>query len=173
MYWRRMHKFAPLYQRRRLFGVKFYVTIVLFGELGRAEMELEFVLRPTASRPVPLAIGLPFGAHDQILSFFPFDKYFVVLPRAPSLTRGRVCNLQCNHWGPITIHYRTIWDCVPSSSPLTARRDCGGGIPTRLHTGETTIAYLKALLRMRLTETKPQSVSRQKLWRSVDEDQAH
>jgi hypothetical protein len=39
------------------------------------------------------------------------------------------------HWGPITTHYRLIWDCVPSLSPLTTRRDYGGGILTRLHTG--------------------------------------
>jgi hypothetical protein len=30
---------------------------------------------------------------------------------------------QPGHWGPITIHYRLIWDCVPSSSPLTIRRE--------------------------------------------------
>jgi hypothetical protein len=29
---------------------------------------------------------------------FPFDSYFVVVPRAPSRTRGRVCSLQCNRW---------------------------------------------------------------------------
>jgi hypothetical protein len=29
---------------------------------------VEFILRPTVSRPVPLGIGLTFGAHDQILS---------------------------------------------------------------------------------------------------------
>jgi hypothetical protein len=34
------------------------------------ELELEFALRPTVSRPVRLGIGLPFGANDQILSFF-------------------------------------------------------------------------------------------------------
>jgi hypothetical protein len=56
------------------------------------------------------------------------------LHTAPSLTRGRVCNLQCSHWGPITIHYRLIWDCVRSSSPLTIRKECGGGILNRLHT---------------------------------------
>jgi hypothetical protein len=60
--------------------------------------------------------------------------------RTPSLTRGRVCNLQCNHWGPITIHYRLIWDCVPSSSPFMTRRDYGGAILTRLHTRSREIA---------------------------------
>jgi hypothetical protein len=59
---------------------------------------LEFVLLPTASRPVRFGIGLPFGAHDQIWSSIPFDNYFVVLPRTPSLTRGWLCNLQCNRW---------------------------------------------------------------------------
>jgi hypothetical protein len=39
------------------------------------------------------------------------------------------------HWGPITIHYRLVWDCVPSSSPLMTRRDYGGGILIHLHTG--------------------------------------
>jgi hypothetical protein len=62
------------------------------------EMNLEFVLWSTVSWPVRLGIRLPFGAHDQIFIFFffSFDNYFVVLPRAPSLLRGRVCNLKCN-----------------------------------------------------------------------------
>jgi hypothetical protein len=95
---------------------------------------VESILRSTVSRPVPFGIGLPFRAHDQILSLS-WQLLCCSSCRAPSLTRGRVCNLQCNHWGPITIHYCLIWDCVPSSSPLTTRRDYGEGILTRLHTG--------------------------------------
>jgi hypothetical protein len=49
---------------------------------------LEFVLRPTDSRPVRLGIFF----------IFSFDNYFVVVHRASSLTRGRVCSLQCNRW---------------------------------------------------------------------------
>jgi hypothetical protein len=57
--------------------------------------------------------------------------------RAPSLTRGRVCNLQWNRWlvRSLRTNYRLIWDCVPPSSPLTTRRDYGGSILTRLNTG--------------------------------------
>jgi hypothetical protein len=43
------------------------------------------------------------------------------------------------HWGPITIHYRLIWDCVPSSSPLMTRWDCGGGILTCLYMGSQVL----------------------------------
>jgi hypothetical protein len=46
------------------------------------------------------------------------------------------------HWGPITTLCRLIWDCVPSSSPLTTRRNYGGGILTRLHTGNSEIFLL-------------------------------
>jgi hypothetical protein len=38
---------------------------------------------------------------------------------------------------PVTIHYRLIRDCVPFLSPLTTRRDYGGGILTCLHTGQS------------------------------------
>jgi hypothetical protein len=71
--------------------------------------------------------------------------YFVV----PSLTIGLVCNLLYNCFWYLpeqslvgrspaeltAIFYCLIWDCVPSSSPLTTRRDYGGGILTRLHKG--------------------------------------
>jgi hypothetical protein len=81
-------------------------------------LELEFVLRPTVSRPTSspwyrAPLWDPWS--DLHFSFFSFDNYFVVLPKAPSLTRGRVCSLQCNRcwsgqWRPITTLYRLIWD---------------------------------------------------------------
>jgi hypothetical protein len=68
--------------------------------------------------------------------FFSVDKYLIILSMASSLTRKRVCILQWNHpLVPITILYFLIWDCVPFLSPLTTRRDYGGSILTRLHTG--------------------------------------
>jgi hypothetical protein len=106
-------------------------------------LELQFFLRPTDSRPVRLGIGLPYGIFDQILSSFSADKYLILLSKASSLTRKRVCSLQCNHsLVPITIHYRLIWDCVPFLSPLTTRRDYSGGILTRLHMGKREIFLL-------------------------------
>jgi hypothetical protein len=77
--------------------------------------------------------------------FYPYpffsDNCFAVLPIGRRLWRedGSVTYSATadwsGHWWPITIHYRLIWDCVPSSSPLTARRDYSGSILTRLHTG--------------------------------------
>jgi hypothetical protein len=103
---------------------------------------VEFIVRPTVSRSIRFGIALPFGAHDHILSLsFLWWKLFVVLPvgrplwrEDGSITYSAVADWS-GHWGPITIHYLLIWNCVPSSSPLTSRRDSGGGILTRLHTG--------------------------------------
>jgi hypothetical protein len=106
-----------------------------------SEFYFEFILRPTDSRTVNLGIGPPFGTLDQILSWSSFlsDNYFILLSKASSLTIKRVCSWQCNHsLVPITILYRLIWDCVPLLSPLTMRSDYGGGILTRLHTGDIT-----------------------------------
>jgi hypothetical protein len=47
-------------------------------------------------------IGIQFVPHRKFISF--------------------PLQIQPGHWGPITIHYRLIWDCVPSSLPLTTCR---------------------------------------------------
>jgi hypothetical protein len=62
-------------------------------------MELEFFLRLTVSQPVCLGIEHPFGILDKILSCSSFssDNYFILRSKASSLTRKRVCSLQCNH----------------------------------------------------------------------------
>jgi hypothetical protein len=52
------------------------------------KLELEF-LRPTASRPVRLDMGPPFGTLALLSSS---DNYFILLSKAPSLTRKR-----CSH----------------------------------------------------------------------------
>jgi hypothetical protein len=68
--------------------------------ITHCKTEFEFIVRPTVSRPVRLGIGLPFGANDQILSlsFFFLWQLLCSSCRGPSLTRGRVCNLQWNRW---------------------------------------------------------------------------
>jgi hypothetical protein len=63
------------------------------------ELELEFFLRLTVSQPVRPGIRPPFGTLDQMLScsYFSSDNYFILRSKASSLTRKRVCSLQCNH----------------------------------------------------------------------------
>jgi hypothetical protein len=102
----------------------------------------EFFLWPTDSRPVRLGIGPPFGANDQIYISLLFwtDNYFYYFSFASSLTRKWVCSLECLHslvrsFTTSNHTLRLIRDCVPFLSPLTTRRDYGGGILTRLHTG--------------------------------------
>jgi hypothetical protein len=79
---------------------------------------------------------------------FSSDNYLILLSKASSLTRKRVCSLQRNHsLAPITIFSRLVWDCVPFLpflSPLTTRRDYGGSILTRLHTGHRPTVITRA-----------------------------
>jgi hypothetical protein len=63
-----------------------------------SQRQVQDLLRPTVNRPVRLGVGPPLGAHDQILNFILSDNCFLSSSCiAPSLTRRRVCNLQCNH----------------------------------------------------------------------------
>jgi hypothetical protein len=68
-----------------------------YWEILEVEVEVEVSLRPTVSRSC-LGIRRPFGTFDQF-SFFleiPFRHPRVCYFVAPSLTRGRVCNLMYN-----------------------------------------------------------------------------
>jgi hypothetical protein len=64
----------------------------------RYEVEFEVNLRPTVSRPVCLGVRHPSGTSDQF--FFLLEIFFrqlrVCYFVAPSVTRGRVCNLSYN-----------------------------------------------------------------------------
>jgi hypothetical protein len=81
--------------------VSHWMRCCCFLSVARMELEeLQFFLRPTVSRPVRLGIGPPFGTLDQILacsSFSVGQLLFFLLSKSPSLTRKRVCSLQCNH----------------------------------------------------------------------------
>jgi hypothetical protein len=99
------------------------------------------VLLVADSQPVHLGIRPPFGTLDKMLSCSSFssDNYLILRSKASSLTRKRVCSSQCNH---CAIRSLKPNHTLPSHlrlcsllSPLTTRRDCGGSILTRLHTG--------------------------------------
>jgi hypothetical protein len=97
--------------------------------------------------------GSPLGPMTRFYHYsFASDNCFVVLPvRRPlwpedrSVTYNTIADWS-GHWEPITRHDRLIWDCVPSSSPLTTRRDYGGGILTRLHTGTSASVWIGRVL---------------------------
>jgi hypothetical protein len=80
------------------------IASAAFQQLGW----VEFILRLTVSRPVRLGIGFPVGPMTRLYPY-PFFK-------APSLTRGRVCNLQCNHW--LVRSLRTNNHTLPSHQRL-------------------------------------------------------
>jgi hypothetical protein len=60
-----------------------------------SEVEVEVRLRPTIGRPVCLGVRRPSGTCDQFffLLEISFRQLRVCYFVAPSLTRGRVCNL--------------------------------------------------------------------------------
>jgi hypothetical protein len=67
---------------------------------SKTEVEVEVNLRPTVSRPVCPGVRRPSGTCDQFLFLLEisFRQLRVCYFVAPSLTRGRVCNLLYNVW---------------------------------------------------------------------------
>jgi hypothetical protein len=76
------------------------LVLILFTRIRPPLSRSSEFLRPTASRPVRLGIGSPFGAHDQIYLyhlFFQLTITFIIFPMASSLARKWVCSLECLH----------------------------------------------------------------------------
>jgi hypothetical protein len=111
-------------------GVEEYFLLGYYNAVKPAwqYVEAEVNLRPTVSRPFCLGVRHPPGTRDQL--FFPLEisfrqlrvYYFV----APSLTRGRVCNLLYNYFwalpeqsllGRSPAELTTIFYCLISDSP--------------------------------------------------------
>jgi hypothetical protein len=86
------------------------------------EVEVEVNLRPTACRPVGLGVRCPSGTCDQFffrLAIF-FGELRVCYFVAPSLTRGRVCNLLYNYFSALPKQSLS----GPSPAELTALFYC-------------------------------------------------
>jgi hypothetical protein len=85
---------------------------------GCIHFHVEVTLRPTVSRPVRLGV-LPLLEQVIRCYIYPSDNYFLYFSsRAPSLTRGRVCNLQCNDASSISSYIVT--------DGLSASPSCAG-----------------------------------------------
>jgi hypothetical protein len=91
-------------------------------KLNVAEVEVEVNLRPTVSRPVCPGVRHPSGTRDQcfFLLEVSFRQLWLCYFIAPSLTRGRVCNLLYNcFWA---LPEQSLLSQNPSE--LTALFDC-------------------------------------------------
>jgi hypothetical protein len=69
--------------------------------------EVEVTLRPTVSRPVRLGV-LPLLEQVTGCYIYLSDNYFLYFScKAPTLTKGQVCNLQCNDSSSISSYIAT------------------------------------------------------------------
>jgi hypothetical protein len=88
--------------------------LFLFNSPSGSQVEVEVTLRPTVSRPVRLGV-LPLLDEVTRCYIYLSDNYFLYFScRGPSLTRGGVCNLQCNDASSISSYIAT--DSLSSSS---------------------------------------------------------
>jgi hypothetical protein len=72
------------------------MILSLLGPLEKVHVQVQVILRLTVSRPVPLGAVLLLERVTRCYISLS-DNYFLSFScRTPSLTRGRVCNLQCN-----------------------------------------------------------------------------
>jgi hypothetical protein len=82
---------------------------------------VQVILLPTVSRPVRLGV-VPLSEMVTRCYIFLSDNYFLSSScRAPSLTRGRVCNLQCNGASSIPSYIAT--DGLSASSTWCRAHD--------------------------------------------------
>jgi hypothetical protein len=78
-------------------------------------VEVEVTLRPTVRWPVRLGV-LPLLGQMTRCNIYMSDNYFLYFScRAPSLTRGRVCNVQCNNASSISSYIATYGLSASSS----------------------------------------------------------
>jgi hypothetical protein len=78
------------------------------------QVQCQVTLRPTVCRPVRLGV-LPLLEQVTRCYIYLSDTYFLYSScRAPSLTRGRICNLQCKDASSVSSYNAT--DCLSASS---------------------------------------------------------
>jgi hypothetical protein len=122
----------------------FVIGTCLFMRGCGLKLEVEVTLRRSVSQSVCLGVGNPFGAHAQIL-ILPFFCRKIALLFVLGLALWRedgsvICSAICQWWESRRTHNHTSLSHlrlprVPFPSLLTTRRDYGGSILTRLHTG--------------------------------------
>jgi hypothetical protein len=85
------------------------VAQLYLRELGLTaiEVEVEVTLRPTVSRPFRLGVFPLLGQVTRCYIYLSDNYFFYFSFRAPSLTRERVCNLQCNDASSVSSYIET------------------------------------------------------------------